>query len=86
MDQSGFGIKLDKNVGGIDRNFRIVAGFVLMVFSILSIAGIIASGSGIFLTAMRIVVLVIGIVLAVTGITCTCPFNSFIGINTRDNR
>ncbi len=60
------------NVGGIDRNARIVAGIVLLIVGLLAPIGM----------TWRIVALVIAAVALVTAAVRFCPANAILGINT----
>lgn len=60
------------NVGGIDRNGRIVIGSVLLV------VGLVAPIE----MAWRIVALVIAGIALVTAVVRFCPANAIFGINT----
>jgi uncharacterized membrane protein HdeD (DUF308 family) len=65
---------MEKNVGGMDRNVRLVVGVVLLVIGIVGIA----PGMGIFQMGS----LVVGIILVGTGALQYCPINQAIGRNT----
>jgi hypothetical protein len=60
------------NVGGIDRNGRIVVGIVLLVVGILAPIEMI----------WRIVALVIAAIALLTAIMRFCPVNAMLGCNT----
>ncbi len=62
---------MQKNVGGIDRTIRIVAGLVLMVL-----------GAVFFSKALGIALLVIGLVVLGTGVFRFCGLYTLLGINT----
>lgn len=75
---------MEQNVGGLDRNLRIGVGSVLLVVGILSIAGVFATGGGTAMMALRVLVVLVGAILAVTGLTRTCLVNRALGINTAE--
>ena len=66
----------EKNIGMVDKNTRMVLGSVLIIGSIL----------GLINPPWRYLLLLIGIILLVTGITGTCPLYSILGINTLEKR
>jgi hypothetical protein len=74
-----------KNVGGLDRNARLVLGPVLAVVGVALAAGLLDLGlaetAGLALAA---VALVVGVIFIVTGTTQKCPANEIAGINTYD--
>jgi len=73
MTIRGVNVKLfEKNVGGMDKNVRIVVGVLLLA-------------AGYFLQAdmlVRAVIALVGVVLGLTGIMGTCMLYSLIGVNT----
>lgn len=74
---------MDKNVGGMDRNARLVLGPILVVVGAALLAGVVTLGSGLVMgTVVPVLLLVVGIVFAVTGYSQTCPANSLLGIDT----
>lgn len=60
------------NVGGIDRNARIVVGIVLLIVGLLAPISM----------TWRIVALVVAAVALVTAAVGFCPANAILGINT----
>lgn len=76
---------MDKNVGGLDRNARLVVGPVLVAFGVAAVAGYLDVGLGgtvgLAVTALAIVV---GAVFLVTGATQRCPANDLAGVDTYD--
>ncbi|WP_255149406.1 YgaP family membrane protein [Halorarius halobius] len=74
---------MDKNVGGMDRNARLVVGPVLAVVGLVLLAGLVSIGQGMLYTVVvPALLLVVGVVLSVTGYTQKCPLNSLLGVNT----
>jgi hypothetical protein len=74
---------MNRNVGGMDRNLRLVIGAVLLVAGIAGYAGQLAVAVGPLPQALTAVVLaIVGLVLLVTGSTQRCPINSVAGIDT----
>lgn len=69
---------MDKNVGGIDRNGRIVLGILL---AIAGVAGLAEIWAGVTIGAIA---LVVGLVLLVTGTTQKCVVNEVAGIDTTE--
>lgn len=65
----------EKNVGLVDRAFRIMSGFVL-IFCVFFLRIVSAPGS--------YLVVFIGIIALVTGALGTCAVYSLFGINTLD--
>ncbi len=75
--------RMDKNVGGMDRNARLVVGPVLAVVGLVLLAGLVSIGQGMLYTVVvPALLLVVGVVLSVTGYTQKCPLNSLLGVNT----
>jgi hypothetical protein len=68
---------MEKNVGGFDRTARLIAGPALLVVVLAWLLGAIALD--LWLGA---VVLLVGAILTVTGLTQKCPANSILGMNT----
>ena len=60
------------NVGGLDRNARIVIGIILMIVGMVAPIG----------AAWQIVALVVGAVALLTATVHYCPANALLGINT----
>lgn len=60
------------NVGGVDRNGRIVIGVVLLVVGLLAPIEM----------TWRIVALVVAAIALVTAVVRFCPANAILGINT----
>ncbi|MFB6146207.1 MAG: DUF2892 domain-containing protein [Halobacteriaceae archaeon] len=70
---------MERNVGGLDRNGRLVVGAVLAVAGLAAVSGFWAAGA-----AIGAVALVIGAVLLVTGTAQKCPINAAAGIDTTE--
>jgi uncharacterized membrane protein HdeD (DUF308 family) len=68
---------MNKNVGGIDRKARLVAGPLLLLVGIAALLNLFALG-----TAVSVVVLAVGAILTATGITQRCPLNTLLGVDT----
>lgn len=68
---------MDKNVGGFDRNARLVVGAILLIVALAWLLGAFALNP--WLGAVAIVV---GAILLATGATRKCPANSLLGLNT----
>lgn len=68
---------MERNVGGYDRIARLVAGPVLLLVGIVSLAEILPLG-----LPVAAVALVVGAVFLVTGLVQQCPLNSLVGVNT----
>lgn len=68
---------MERNVGGFDRNARIVVGPILALLGIALVAGILPGtlllGAGLLL---------VGAILSVTGGIRWCPIHRMLGINT----
>lgn len=63
---------MKNNVGGIDRNARIVLGIVLLI------VGLVAPVE----MTWRIVAVVVAAIALVTAVVRYCPVNAMLGINT----
>jgi hypothetical protein len=76
---------MDKNVGGLDRKGRLVAGPILVAVGVALVAGLLDVGlagtAGLAVTAL---VLVAGAIFLVTGTTQKCPANELAGLDTYD--
>ena len=72
---------MERNVGGLDRTARIVAGPIAGVVGIFALAGLLPIG-----TIPGAVLLVVGLVLLGTGVTQRCLLHSLLGINTCQRR
>jgi hypothetical protein len=71
------------NVGETDRYVRVGAGAVLLILGILGYAGTIPVAVGPLPQALTSLVLVVlGAILAVTGLMRTCPIYMGLGLNT----
>ena len=68
---------ISKNVGGLDRRIRLIAGPILLVSGILGVLGTFVLGAG-----LQIGFLVAGSILTFTGAVNTCPINAALKINT----
>ena len=60
------------NVGGLDRNARIILGVVLLVTALAAPASM----------TWRIVLLLVAAVALITAVVRFCPANALLGINT----
>lgn len=65
---------MDKNVGGMERNVRLVLGAVLLIIGVVGVA----PGMGI----LQIISLLAGIILVGTGALQYCPINQAMGRNS----
>lgn len=63
-----------KNVGSIDKKFRLLSGIVLLALSFLLLGG--------FNTMLGAVGIIVGIVLIATGVFNFCPAYKLLGIGT----
>ena len=76
---------MNKNVGGLDRAVRLVAGPVLVAVGVAAAAGYLDIGlagtAGLAVTAL---LLVAGLIFLVTGTTQKCPANRVVGLDTYD--
>jgi hypothetical protein len=68
---------MEKNVGGFDRTARLIGGPILLLVGLAWLVGMFALD--LWLGA---VVLLVGAILTVTGVTRKCPANSILGMNT----
>lgn len=71
---------MDRNVGPMDGNVRMVLGALLALAGLAEFAGIVSIGGTVAAAAL----LVIGLVLVVTGYTGMCPIYRLLGLNTRE--
>lgn len=70
---------MQQNVGGYDRLVRLVVGALLILVGVAGYAGAIAVGA-----ALSIVILLVGVILAGTGLARTCLFYRLVGFSTAD--
>lgn len=71
------------NVGGYDRIARLVLGPLLFVVGIAGYAGLVPLAVGPVPQALVSLLLVlVGLILAVTGAVRRCPLNAAVGLNT----
>lgn len=78
---------MQKNVGGYDRLVRLVVGPLLVVVGVAGFAEVVSLAVGPLSTAVVAAVLVVaGLVLAVTGAVQKCPANTLLGANTYRGR
>ncbi|WP_276301762.1 YgaP family membrane protein [Halorussus lipolyticus] len=68
---------MEKNVGGFDRTARLILGPALLLVVLAWLLGAIALDLW-----LAVVVLLVGTILTVTGLTQKCPANSLLGMNT----
>jgi len=74
---------MQPNVGDVDRYARIAIGALFLVLGILGYAGVVPLAVGPLPQALTsTVVVVIGAVLAVTGLSRTCPLYTGLGLST----
>jgi len=74
---------MDKNVGGLDRTVRLVAGPVLVAVGVAAAAGYLDIGlAGTVGLAVMALLIVAGAVFLVTGTTQKCPANQVVGLDT----
>lgn len=74
---------MEKNVGGLDRTARFVAGPILVAIGVALAAGLLDVGlAGTVGLAITALLLVVGAVFLVTGTTQKCPANELAGIDT----
>lgn len=71
---------MDNNVGQYDRVVRVGLGTGLLIAGILGVAGLF--GLGTLVGGLGVVFILIGAILAVTGLTQTCPIYSQLGFDT----
>jgi hypothetical protein len=71
---------MEKNVGGIDRNARIVIGVLVAVAGIAALGDVWEVG-----LAIGGIALLVGVILLVTGTTQKCPINDVAGIDTTED-
>lgn len=67
-----------KNVGSTDRLIRLIAGIILLIIAVPSLAGMAFVGLG----GWAWLVGLVGLVLAATGLLNFCPAYTLIGVNT----
>ncbi|MEF8812900.1 MAG: DUF2892 domain-containing protein [Halovenus sp.] len=76
---------MERNVGGLDRKGRLVAGPVLVLIGVAIVAGVLDIGlTGTVGLAVAALILVVGAIFVVTGTTQKCPANEMVGVNTYD--
>jgi hypothetical protein len=68
---------METNVGGYDRTARLIIGPILLLLGIAALVEIIRLG-----TTLGIIVLVLGAVFTVTGVSRKCILNQLLGVNT----
>jgi hypothetical protein len=74
---------METNVGGYDRTGRFIVGTILVGVGVVGYAGLLRVAVGPVPQALMALILVlIGAVLLVTGLTQKCPINSVLGVNT----
>jgi len=72
---------MERNVGTLDRNVRIVLGVLAALVGVLALTGYLAASALVAALAIAI-----GAVLFVTGTTQRCPIYAGAGINTAEKR
>lgn len=74
---------METNVGGMDRTVRLVLGVLLLAVGVLGYVGVVSVAVGPLPQALTSIVLVlIGLILLVTGLTRKCIINRLLGVNT----
>jgi hypothetical protein len=73
---------MEKNVGGFDRNARLVVGPILLLLGVAVLGDLVTVVAGTTGLAIGVVAALVGAVLLVTGLSRTCPLNSVLGIDT----
>ncbi len=74
---------MERNVGGLDRQARLVVGPLLVVAGIVVGLELLDLGLGsTAVVALGAVLVVIGAVLVGSGVAQKCPVNAVLGINT----
>jgi hypothetical protein len=68
---------MNKNVGGTDRNARLVVGPLLLIVGLAAVLQLFSLG-----TLGTVAVLAVGAILTVTGATQRCPLNTLLGVDT----
>jgi hypothetical protein len=68
---------MNRNVGGIDRKARLVAGPILLVVGIVALTGAVQLG-----TVGTVAAIAVGAILTVTGAVQRCPLNALFGVDT----
>lgn len=74
---------MDRNVGQYDRVIRVGIGSGLLVAGVLAFGGLFGIGESLQMVALKFIVTLFGAVLAVTGLSQTCPVYSVTGLDTR---
>lgn len=74
---------METNVGRYDRIIRVGLGTGLLIVGVLAFAGLIGGTGSTTVLALKVVVTVVGALLAVTGLLQTCPVYSALGLDTR---
>jgi hypothetical protein len=78
---------MQKNVGGLDRTVRLVAGPILVTVGVALAAGLLDVGlTGTVALAVAGLALVAGLIFVVTGTTQKCPANEVAGLDTYDDK
>jgi hypothetical protein len=78
---------MQKNVGGLDRTVRLVAGPILVAVGVALAAGLLDVGlTGTVALAVTALALVAGLIFVVTGTTQKCPANEIAGLDTYDGK
>ncbi len=72
---------MDQNVGDYDRTIRLGLGVGLLIIGVLALTGLFGSVSSMMMGA-GIVLALVGAILAVTGLTQTCPLYSVLDMDT----
>ena len=67
-----------KNVGSTDRLIRLIAGVILLIIAVPSLAGMAFAGLG----GWAWLVGLVGLVLVATALLNFCPAYTLIGVNT----
>lgn len=76
---------MNKNVGGLDRKARLIAGPILVAVGVALAAGLLDVGlTGTIGLGVAALLLAVGTIFAVTGATQKCPANEMAGVDTYD--
>ena len=68
---------MEKNVGGLDRTWRLVVGPLLVLVAIAAFGGLVSLS-----TPVAAIALVAGVVFLATGVLQTCFLNRLLGLDT----
>lgn len=74
---------MELNVGQYDRVLRVGIGSGLLIIGVLAFGGLFGIGESPLMLLLKFLVTLLGAVLAVTGLSQTCPVYSATGLDTR---